>query len=272
MMEQKNLDFIKGELDKELGVKTKIITVTKNGVNLKGLCLKDHCGISPIIYYTGEPADVFIRQAKEIFNNARLAADTDVLKDRNYILDNVRISVQRRTESSGLKKQFLNVEAILRLDLIPAMESENTYSTVLSSDLLALSGVTPEEAWAAAEKNTFESLEITSLEEIIGLGDDMPHMFDIITSKSRMHGAAALFFPAVFKAYCEKHKLQGCILLPSSIHELLILDPAVTPGSYSDMKAMVQQVNNTEVIDNIEQLEPAVYLYELDTDEIRIVA
>ncbi len=261
-----NLELVKTEVEQELGISTKIISCNKNGVDLEGICFLDENGISPIIYYHGEPTGDFVKMAKKVFQQDRPKVDIEVLKDKEFVLKNSRLGIQRQTEDPILKRNCLNLELYIRLTLTDSM------SVKVTKDLLSLSGLTGYEIWRAAKANTERYFDITNMEEIMGIMGvgNVPHLFDVITNYERMHGAVALAFPDLFRKYCLERHLQSALLLPSSIHEILVLEDDGNID-YMRLAEMVQAVNEAEV-SVYEQLDPVVYRYDLASDEINIVA
>ena len=116
----------------------------------------------------------------------------------------------------------------------------------------------------AAMKNTRENLEITTMGEILGLPAGMFDM-DIITTKNRMFGASALLFPDIFKEYCEKKGVQKIYIIPSSIHELIVIPQDL--GTDLEISNMVREVNSTAVQES-DVLSNHVYLYDVTTNQI----
>lgn len=260
-----NLELVKSEVEKELGINTKIISCSKNGINLEGICFLNDSGCSPIIYYHGEPIGDFVNMAKEAFRQDRPKVDIEVLKDKEYVLKNCRLAIQRQTDDPILKRSCLNLELYIRLKLSATM------SVKITKDLLTLSGLTGYEVWKAAKANTERYFDITNMEELMGLMGvgNVPHLFDVVTNYERMHGAVALAFPDLFRQYCMDRNLDSVVLLPSSIHELLLLEDDNV--DYMCLAEMVQSVNEAEV-SPFEQLDPVTYRYDLATNEISIVA
>ena len=145
-------------------------------------------------------------------------------------------------------------------------------SVKITKDLLTLSGLTGYEVWKAAEANTMRYFEVTNMEEMMGLMGigNVPHLFDVVTNYERMHGAVALAFPDLFKQYCLDKNLESVVLLPSSIHEILVLEDDDSLD-YMQLAEMVHSVNEAEV-SLFEQLDSVTYRYDVASNEINIVA
>ena len=271
-MLNEKLELSRNIIDETTGIKAKVVRVSKNGFDCWGLTPQNNSPLSPIVYYNGEPIDIFTKKAEEVFQKARANLDVNVFRNKDYILEHSKVCVQRKTNESILKRSCLNLEVYLRLDLTTSMTSDGYMKATKSTEeLLSQAGLAEKDVWAAALKNTYKSLIITSLEEIMGLVNDAPHLFDIVTTDNKMHGAAALAFRDVFRSYCCERGLEACLMLPSSIHELLLLDPNHAPDDPGDLAEMVRSVNDAEV-SMFEQLDPVVYKYDLASNQITIVA
>ena len=117
----------------------------------------------------------------------------------------------------------------------------------------------------AAFRTTRENIEITSMAEILGLPASMFEPMDVITTKNRLFGASALLFPDIFKEYCERKGVQKIYIIPSSIHELIVIpQDGFTP---TDLTHMILSVNATE-LEESDVLSNHPYFYDLATNEI----
>ena len=260
-MISEKLELVKKEVEQELGIKTRIVTCNKNGVDLEGICILDDSPFFPIIYYHGEPSEDFIRMAKEAFNQERPLADVEVLRDKEFVLKHSRLGIQRKTNDPILKKACLNLELYIRLTLTPVVDRRRNIATIkMTKELLTLSGLTEYEIWRAAKANTMKFFEITNMEEMMGITGDVPHLFEVVTNFDRMHGAVALAFPEIFRQYCIERNLESVVLLPSSVHEILVLEDSDI--DYMQFAEMVDAVNQAEV-SIFERLDPVVYRYDL---------
>ena len=111
------------------------------------------------------------------------------------------------------------------------------------------------------------------MSEILGLPDDDQPLY-IATTGQMTGGASVLYFPEVFRSFCEDHGEEACYMLPSSTEEILVLrETALDDGllTVDELVRMVETINEDQV-DPVLQLEPAVYRYDNNTDEIDVVA
>lgn len=92
------------------------------------------------------------------------------------------------------------------------------------------------------------------------LESDFPRLY-VVTNRAKYRGASAILDKAVLKAFGKKHKIKKLAVLPSSIHEMLIL-PYNESINMDDLSFMVADVNATQV-EPEERLTDRAYLIEL---------
>lgn len=182
------------------------------------------------------------------------------------------LGIRKKRQDDALKVPLLNLELYL-LARIP-MEEDNL-EVILDQSFLAVSGMSEEELFRLASANTKDNLVIRSLREVVmsllgeedqDPGEDEVPMY-VCTTHTKTYGAAALATPEVFQQFCRKKGLADLYILPSSIHEVIML-PANTIA-VKDLVHLVDEVNRTEVAD-ADQLLPAVYHYSTKTNQITI--
>ena len=76
------------------------------------------------------------------------------------------------------------------------------------------------------------------------LMDEAPAKLYVLSNESLQFGAAALFYPGVIEKI-SKSIPEGFYILPSSIHEVLILPK--NQGEKAMLENMVQEINETQV-------------------------
>ena len=80
-----------------------------------------------------------------------------------------------------------------------------------------------------------------------------------MTSESNMFGAVHIYYTDIFRDFCKANDLSGCFILPSSIHEIIIVadDDISRKG---DLDATVRGANKV-VVDADEYLADHAYYY-----------
>lgn len=117
-------------------------------------------------------------------------------------------------------------------------------------------GMTPDELFKIAIRNTKDSFYVRGMSEVLHdvSGNDFPWCPIWVVSD-----AAAIAYPSFFKKFCDEHNLNGCWIIPSSIHELLIYEG--TEADKDSMDSMVRDVNSTQVAE-IDRLSDHAYWFD----------
>ena len=99
---------------------------------------------------------------------------------------------------------------------------------------------------------------------------DIPEQMQmyIISNKSRVNGAATMFYDGVLSSMSDKLGTD-LYVLPSSVHEVIAI--STQAGEPDDLQEMVQEINNTEVAPE-ERLSDSVYKFDSKVKELSIVA
>jgi len=90
----------------------------------------------------------------------------------------------------------------------------------------------------------------------------------VLTNDGRLHGAACMLYPDLLDRIGEK-KQDGFYIIPSSIHEVLILDKTGM-GTLEEMKGMIREVNAQHVAAE-EILSDNLYFYDQQAKTIKII-
>ena len=93
------------------------------------------------------------------------------------------------------------------------------------------------------------------------------HMY-LLSNKIKIHGASCMAYPGLLKTLANELD-DNLVIIPSSIHELLILPKTLINKRYNieHLNQMVRDVNETQLTDD-EILSDHIYLYMRDSEEI----
>ena len=259
-------------------IEAESIEIIKNGVPCKGVRLITSENVSPIIYFSEQDTlETFLTRVRA----ARAALESDVptdsvnlLTDPTYVRSHVYLAAQKKSEDDIVKRDYLNLELYLRI-MLDLGEQAGTGSVKVTPGLVEQLGIAEDELWKCASANSHAGSNIRSMAEVLGLPDtDGEQSLYVATTGQLTGGASVLYFPEIFHAFCEDHGEEACYMLPSSTEEILVLrETALDNGrlTVNDLVRMVETINEDQV-DPILQLEPAVYRYSIDSDEIGVVA
>ena len=219
--------------------------VIKNGVKMEGVrIVTEGKNVSPVIYveqfaYSENPIDEIIATYE---NSKGFDFDTDILMNRDYVLSHLFIGLQREGCENIVKKLIRELKGIEKYLYI---RIDHEMTAKLTPWLLQNADISEKEAWKIAENNTFEVTEIRSMGEMFG-NSEMDSPFFVMTTKEKNRGASAILNKKQLKEFCISQDVNAIFMLPSSIHEVLII-PYSPLFNLDDLTEMVKEVNATQV-------------------------
>ena len=273
------------ELTKELetrGYIVKMQDVVKNGVRLTGLTLRSTSQerIAPCIYIDRmlEEFSDPVSAADTVENTIASARTIDINPDgiitRDNILKNAHIALQRASEQELVKRQSaledIEEYVFIQGDTMP----DNIWSVKLLPIHLSMADITEEEAWAAAERNTFNSEEISinTMQSILSELTNMDVFPDVevpmyvISNRRKHNGAVQIFNHEAIKKWADEHGFKRLVMLPSSLHEVIVIPADENNIDLEELSNMVQDVNDTQVAPT-DQLGDRAYIIDISVSD-----
>lgn len=266
-----------------------------NGVELLAVSIRSSFEVmTPAIYIDKTVKEIereeitIMEAAQRIFDTYQERKDIDLgieeakLMYKQFILNHVEyqvVNAKRNAERlEGVpRKQIVDLAVIYRVVLNDGDNRLTSY--ILNENHLKLAGINADELDEAARSNTQKAgFVIKTMGEIIAemmgmnnsldeetLGD--PQMY-VLTNRRKVNGANILLYKDWLAEVANRLK-DDFFILPSSIHELLAVP--VSGTDVKELRAMVKEVNNTEVAPE-EILSYEVYRYSRKTCEIEVTA
>ena len=224
------------------GYKAEIVNTIKNGVELTGISLtKGNEVMVPVFYKeffwdslsASEIADML---EKDYANIDRQTFDVSMIEDEDFLRKHVKLCIQPKGNEDIVKRNYLDLEVYLRC----FVTDEYSYKVKPEMEIPGL--------FECAVENTKGNHVINQL-----------GMMNWMTSESNMFGAVHIYYTDIFRDFCKANDLSGCFILPSSIHEIIIVadDDISRKG---DLDAIVQGAN-AEVVEPEEYLADHAYYY-----------
>lgn len=275
-----NREMIIEELNKR-GFNAKVQDVMKNGVKLEGIIIMKESGTSPVFYteYILKDAQENSRTLDEVVDNIidvyeknkGFQFDVKMLYNKEFIMNNVYIGLQKAGYEEIVKKPIDDFEGIESYLYVRGNSSENIYSIKLTEDILDCSQVSVEEAWEQAEANTFSETMIDSMLKILSdiqaipYTEEMVEEFEqfpmyIITNLAQTKGASSILNKKALREFGKKYHTKKIVVLPSSIHEMIII-PYQEGMEIENLLETVGFVNSK--MDPTEVLTDMVYIIEV---------
>ncbi len=246
------------------------IETVKNGVKCTGFrILTSDPAISPVIYHSqDETVEAFVDRARSLLDTPVPDINIQDILSRDYILEHTYVCAQKPSNEDILKESCLNFEIYYRIEV---QCGANLGSIKVNKGILEAAGVSEQELIAAAKKNSLKESCFRSMAEILGMPDEMEDVVPMYvgTYSNSAHGAGLLALPEAFHDYVASHGISRCVILPSSTEELIVVSD--DNPDYAQYVEMVREVNASEVED-ILQMEPAVFVYDDATRTIEMVA
>lgn len=249
----------------------------KNGLIVEGIVVKNDDPIAPIIY-TDRLLEEAERKGKSLADvvteviriyESQNYKDLDFKKflNKDFVSEHIYLGLQKTSTEELIKENCfldgLEVYLYIRED----RKNEGSYTVKVTAELLQQIGMTAQEAWERARINTYAETEVKSLSTVIAEICGMPiDNFEedpvyMVTNQAGMRGASAVLNRKVLEDIGQKHGTNKVVILPSSIHEVLVV-PYESMMDMDAMSAMVTEVNATTVAPE-EQLIDRAYVVDL---------
>lgn len=214
------------------------------------------------------------------------------LLDTSRLKDNVFFTLINARQNKELLKtvphrKFEDLAIVYRWNI--GSDSSGMYTNLVDSRLAKKEGLTENDLYNAARKNTKELLPVSvrNMNEIISeiifgeneLEDEMDkefkkvmmetpneHSMYVITNESKLYGAASILYEEPLHELAEKFG-SDLYILPSSVHEVIAVSADM--GSPDDLAEMVYEIN-MEQVDIDDRLSNQVYCYDKDLRTLRL--
>ena len=185
------------------------------------------------------------------------------------------------------KKLLLDVPHVRFMDLAIVFyvlvdhESIGNGSVLIHNNHAQMWKVSEADLYETATKNTPKLMQyrFSSMDNIISEFIDNAEAVDfltcdevnsndlyVLTNNKKLFGAACLLYDGLLKRISQKLK-SSLYIIPSSIHELIIIPQKAFPYTKDELIEMVRTVNANEV-DIVDILSDNVYEYKLDTEVV----
>lgn len=294
---KKVCNAIKRELGEEYRVELKEVR-KNNGVVLHGiLASSPRQNVVPTIYLEGfleayESGTAFaaiIRQLVAIYREdvpgGRI--DMDFFKSFEKVRDRICYRLIGRRENEELLRHMPHMEFLdLAVCFFYAYNGEALGEGMIpiQDSHVRMWQTSAEELYRLAEGNTpgIFPWECNSLENILSEGGRGARGEDseaeegfgevpmrVLSNQRKLHGAACMLYPGVLESIAAGWQ-RGFYILPSSIHEVILLMDDGNAGKAEELKKMIREVNSTQVAPE-EVLSDNLYHYDCIDKKVKII-
>lgn len=185
---------------------------------------------------------------------------------KEYVRKNIFIGVEKENQKDGYIKEsteYRGIQKYMYLDINMNNASEVLAFIRVDKRFLEIVKMSEAEAWHYAEKNTF------SASKIVGMKDLFPYMIHseneaflyTLTNKKAIRGAGGLLNKELIKEFANKHEVKKVLILPSSIHEILLVPIEDNEKINLDEMSMIVREVNRECVDEKEILSNEAYIF-----------
>ena len=277
------------ELETRYDGEIRIQTVQKNNQSLIGFTFDKTYGeakakacptLYPSNFYedyvSGTEIEEIADKMLDIVKDAKDIPDFDVEKMTDWEYAKTRVMpnvVSKETNGTMLKTlAYTNTKTDLAIiyRIVFGNDGEGTMSVKVTKPMLETFGITMAELKKAAFKNMENQFEFKNMADTLRelMGDDCgieDAPMWVLSTEDKLMGAGAMFVPKVLKAVKERVGLEQFYILPSSIHEVLVVTEP--NANADDLRNMVIEVNSTQVAPE-DKLSDNVYFYNGKTIEV----
>lgn len=268
--------------------------VTKVNLSLEGLTIrKQGENIAPTIYLNqyfnqfndGRAMDDIVQDIIKVYENNQPKNIMDVFKTEDfYDFEKMKEKIVLKVINTERNLDLL--EQVPHLDMeglglsvvfyVSLMTGEQSAGILIKNEHLKLWEKTVSDLLTVAEVNTnrMHAFTIKSMNEVLSgmfgfeedlIPDDVPALY-VLADENKTFGASQLYLKDKIREFAEKNNCDVYIL-PSSVHELLLLRADFPNLEPSYLKEMVCEVNATQVSD-ADFLCDGAFKFELSTDKI----
>lgn len=265
-----NMETVIKEMENR-GYEVEVVEKISNGVVLKGLMVK-RGEFNPVVYVESfiedglrkrKTVEEVVSEIENVLHRKTPQFDLKELSNPNFVLERVLIGAQKESTEDLLKREseLEGIEKYLYVDL-----GQGTFK--LYTHHLEIYGLDEEYLWETAEENTNANTIIKSMKEVMAEAydceeDELPDCeLYVVSNRTKYRGASAVFDKEKLKWLAKRLKAKGFVVLPSSIHEMLLLPfQRRDEIDMGEMSRLVWSVNNFEV-DPQERLTNRAYVME----------
>lgn len=261
------------------GYKAEETEINKNGISLKGIVIGKE-RVAPIIY-TDELIEEADRSGRSLYSvvtevieiykrNKEEEIPITLLFSKKYFTTHVFVGIQKKSNADIEKRSCELDPEGLEAYLYLKYKGCDTIGTItINAEFLREVGINREEAWTAALRNVCEHTTVESLDKIMSdvfgipydpaVEPDLP--LYIVSNSDKIKGAGSILNKARLQEFGKKYGADRLVILPSSIHEMLIF-PYFVGVNLEDMKKLVKEINLSDVAPE-ERLTDSAYIMEL---------
>lgn len=209
---------------------------------------------------------------KENFDLQKLLSDENIKENVYFRIINKKRNKELLKDVPHMTYESLAMIIAINVNNLVKDEDEGEASIVIHNIHMERLHYTKEELFAFAKQNTPRLFPVwrKSLQELFPTLPPCEAVENtlVLTNQSKLYGAGTIFYKDVLRETAEILRADRLVILPSSIHEVLVLKQN-TDSESKFYREMVQNVNY-EAVRRDEVLDDTYYLYDKKTDRIKV--
>lgn len=281
--------YIKIGIQQRLGYSCQVMThnyLKNNGITLCGLTVVSmESNISPTIYLNS----FYERYVYEAESLQQIEVDVMETYRRNKTDYNLDVSFFTEWENARQRVIFKLVNYEANRELLKDVPHKKVLDLAMVFTCLVEKGVTGSatilihnhhmESWGVTEDDLFHTamentpyfqkkkmigmnsvIEYLTGEKVDDVIEDCSANMYVLTVEDNLNGAGAILYPDVLKGIAEKMRCKNFFIIPSSIHETIIVPMLFSEKDFEALSQMVKEVNATQLAPE-EILSDHAYVY-----------
>lgn len=256
--------------------------VKNNGMIYDGLIITDPVfNIAPTIYLNpyynrfldGISIDEICEEILDVYYRNLPTEDFDTSSFRSFQQAKSQITFKliNKEKNNRLLQDvpYVEFQDLVLVFVFVLTEFQENFATILiHNQHLSLWNITKENLYAIAMKNTPKLLpyQLDGMEKVLGIDAQEDVSMYVLTNQFKIYGSACMVYPNLLKDIAKRLQ-DDLIIIPSSIHEVLIIPKFALESDYSvnEVSDMITDINETELAED-EILSDHAYFYEKETD------
>ena len=247
------------------GLEVTETTSNKWGDPVKTYMIGDHESTVRPCVYEEQISSWTEEQAKAVIMN-RIMNTPDFKREeimkKEYILQNTTLAIRGITKDDSILKFTVRGDLEIYFRLYINFNGEKA-SIKITQQMIDNVEIEKSELYEAAFRNTEKEAKIMNMFDMMrDMGFPVPDVEEkvpvfVATNNNKYEGAAIMECKDLIDKFCIDHGYQGVAIIPSSIHEVLLV-PITTDMSEEYMNSMIREVNETQVAEH-DRLSDHVY-------------
>ena len=231
------------EMVKAKGINATLSIKNDNGIERIGFALGDG-SVRPTLYPKMETNNIksIVDYLINGYEQCKVSDDffkdvTDHFTDFNYVKGGIIPVLVKECADDIVSRNFLDLKIMYRY-MIPNPSA----SIAIKESHLDTWNKTEDDIYNLALENARDTFTDMSINEALGIPFPDDIGMRVISNTSKTYGASALLFPEVFEKYGNNARI-----LPSSIHEVIVVSNATDKMDDDGLADMIISVNENEL-------------------------